>query len=119
VTLPLGLIIYGWNDIADADIDSFNPRKGTFLFGARGSHEQLRRLPLQIAAVQVGFALIFFYLDGARILVWFLGLMLFTAIYNLPRYGLKSQPPLDIPGSKSSSELRGLLSTKGTVQQNP
>ena len=37
VTFPLGLIIYGWNDIADADIDSFNPRKGTFLFGARGS----------------------------------------------------------------------------------
>src|ERR1043165_10271298 len=37
VTLPLGLIIYGWNDIADADIDQFNPRKGTFLFGARGS----------------------------------------------------------------------------------
>ena len=37
VTLPLGLIIYGWNDVADADIDRFNPRKGTFLFGARGS----------------------------------------------------------------------------------
>jgi len=96
VTLPLGLIIYGWNDIADADIDSFNPRKGTFLFGARGSHEQLRRLPLQMALVQLCFAAIFFYLDGARILVWFLGLVLFTAIYNLPRYGLKSHPPFDI-----------------------
>jgi len=48
VTLPLGLIIYGWNDIADAEIDKFNPRKGTFLFGARGSQEQLRRLPLQL-----------------------------------------------------------------------
>lgn len=96
VTLPLGLVIYGWNDIADADIDSFNPRKGTFLFGARGSHEQLRRLPLQIALVQVCFAAVFLYLDGARILFWFLGLVLFTAIYNLPRYGLKSHPPFDI-----------------------
>lgn len=96
VTLPLGLIIYGWNDIADADIDSFNPRKGTFLFGARGSYEQLRRLPLQIALAQVCFAAIFLYLDGARILFWFLGLVLFTAVYNLPRYGLKSHPPFDI-----------------------
>ena len=96
VTLPLGLIIYGWNDIADADIDSFNPRKGTFLFGARGSQEQLRRLPLQIAVVQAAFALGFFYLDGPRILLWFVGLVLFTAIYNFPRYGLKSHPPFDI-----------------------
>jgi 4-hydroxybenzoate polyprenyltransferase len=96
VTFPLGLIIYGWNDIADADIDSFNPRKGTFLFGARGSHEQLRRLPMQIALVQAVFGSIFVYLDGARILLWLLGLVLFTAIYNLPRYGLKSHPPFDI-----------------------
>jgi 4-hydroxybenzoate polyprenyltransferase len=96
VTFPLGLIIYGWNDIADADIDSFNPRKGTFLFGARGSQEQLRRLPMQIALVQAVFASIFVYLDGARILLWLFGLVLFTAIYNLPRYGLKSHPPFDI-----------------------
>jgi 4-hydroxybenzoate polyprenyltransferase len=96
VTLPLGLIIYGWNDIADANIDSFNPRKGTFLFGARGSHEQLRRLPLYIAVAQVVFAAIFVYVDGARILLWFVGLVLFTAIYNLPRCGLKSHPPFDI-----------------------
>ena len=96
VTFPLGLIIYGWNDIADADIDSFNPRKGTFLFGARGSQKQLQRLPLQIALVQVLFALVFAYLVGARSLLWFAGLVLFTAIYNLPRYGLKSHPPFDI-----------------------
>ncbi len=28
--------------------------------------------------------------------MWFAGLVLFTAIYNLPRYGLKSHPPFDI-----------------------
>jgi 4-hydroxybenzoate polyprenyltransferase len=96
VTLPLGLIIYGWNDIADAEIDRFNPRKGTFLFGARGSRDQLARLPLQIALVQMVFAGIFFYLVGAKILLWFAGLAAFTAIYNLPSYGLKSHPPFDI-----------------------
>jgi 4-hydroxybenzoate polyprenyltransferase len=96
VTLPLGLIIYGWNDIADAEIDRFNPRKGTFLFGARGSHEQLSKLPLQIAVVQAIFAVIFFYLVGLKSLLWFAALTLFTAIYNLPRYGLKSHPPFDV-----------------------
>ncbi len=96
VTLPLGLIIYGWNDIADEEIDRFNPRKGTFLFGAKGSSEQLRRLPVYIAVVQMVFAAGLLYFDGARVLLWFLGLVLFTAIYNLPRYGLKSHPPFDI-----------------------
>lgn len=96
VTLPLGLIIYGWNDIADAEIDRFNPRKDTFLFGARGSHEQLSKLPMQIAIVQTIFAGIFFYFIGPKSLVWFAALVIFTAIYNLPRYGLKSHPPFDI-----------------------
>src|SRR6266404_9208343 len=92
VTLPLGLIIYGWNDVADADIDRFNPRKGTFLFGARGSPAQLARLPLIIALVQVIFAAVFFYLTGPKILIWFAALVAFTMVYNLPRYGLKSHP---------------------------
>ena len=96
VTLPLGLVIYGWNDVADADVDRFNPRKGTFLFGARGSKDQLARLPLQITLVQIVFAGVFWYLFGAKILLWFAALAGFTAIYNLPRYGLKSQPPFDI-----------------------
>jgi len=96
VTFPLGLIIYGWNDIADADIDQFNPRKGTFLFGARGSQEQLRRLPLQIALGQAIFAAVFLLLTGPKILPWFAGLIAFTAVYNLPRYGLKQRPPFDI-----------------------
>ena len=96
VTLPLGLIIYGWNDIADAEIDKFNPRTGTFLFGARGSHEQLRRLPLQIALAQIIFAAAFFPLIGPKVVLWFAGLVAFTAVYNLPRYGFKQNPPFDI-----------------------
>lgn len=96
VTLPLGIIIYGWNDIADAEIDRFNPRKGTFLFGARGSHQQLARLPLQIAGVQAVFCALIFCVVGSKILIWFAALVAFTAIYNLPHYGLKSHPPFDV-----------------------
>ncbi len=33
VSLPMGLLLYGWNDIVDYEADRFNPRKGTFLFG--------------------------------------------------------------------------------------
>ena len=96
VTLPLGLIIYGWNDIADATIDQLNPRKGSFLFGARGSQDQLARLPLKIALAQVIFAVLFMLFTGPKILIWFSGLIAFTAIYNFPRYGLKQNPPFDI-----------------------
>ncbi len=95
-TLPLWLIIYGWNDVADVETDRFNPRKGTFLFGARGSREQLAKLPARIAFVQAVFLGIFWYLEGPKILLWFLALVAFTAIYNFPRYGLKNQPPFDI-----------------------
>jgi 4-hydroxybenzoate polyprenyltransferase len=96
VTLPLGLIIYGWNDIADEEIDRFNPRKGTFLFGARGSHEQLAHLPIPIAVAQIVFGALFAVFVGAKILIWFAALVAFTAVYNLRRYGLKSHPPFDI-----------------------
>jgi len=40
VTFPLGVLIYGWNDVVDFEADRFNPRKGTYLFGARGTPER-------------------------------------------------------------------------------
>ena len=57
VSFPLGLLIYGWNDVVDFDVDRFNPRKGTYLFGARGTPERLARLPWRMALVQVPFAI--------------------------------------------------------------
>ncbi|HEY6387401.1 MAG TPA: hypothetical protein VIX91_17140, partial [Candidatus Acidoferrum sp.] len=40
VLFPLGFLLYGVNDIADAEADRLNPRKGTFLFGPLGAAEQ-------------------------------------------------------------------------------
>jgi len=96
VTLPLGLLIYGWNDLADAETDRHNPRKGTFLFGARGTTEQLNKLPVRILAVQAIFAIVFTLLLGFKALVWFGALVFATAIYNWPPPGLKGRPPLDM-----------------------
>lgn len=96
VSLPLGLIIYGFNDLADRETDRLNPRKGTFLFGAKGSDEDLRRLPLTILLVQLPFAIIFLLTLGWKILPWFLILLALVALYNWPRIGFKNRPFVDM-----------------------
>ena len=96
VLFPLGFLLYGVNDIVDAEADRWNPRKGTFLFGSLGAAEQLAALRWKIAAVQIPFLIIFFYLDGARILAWFAVLLIAVGLYNAPRFGWKSHPPLDV-----------------------
>ncbi len=96
VCFPLGLLLYGWNDYVDFETDQLNPRKGSFLFGARGSREQLRKLPAIIAMVQAPFVIAFCYLRGWHMLLWFGGTVAAAAIYNWPRYGFKARPPLEI-----------------------
>ena len=96
VSLPMGLLLYGWNDIVDYEVDRLNPRKGTFLFGARGTPEQLRRLPLRIALVQLPFVVACSLLGGAKLLLCFAGMTAAAALYNWPRYGFKTRPPLEI-----------------------
>lgn len=96
VTLPMGLLLYGWNDYVDFDVDRVNPRKGSFLFGARGSMEQLRRLPWVIVLAQAPFLAGFWALRGSRMIVCFAGMAMAAAIYNWPHYGFKSRAPLEI-----------------------
>jgi 4-hydroxybenzoate polyprenyltransferase len=96
VLFPLGLVLYGVNDIVDADADRFNPRKGTFLFGSLGASNQLSALRWKIVAVQIPFLALFYFLVGPRILLWLGILMLAVWIYNAPRFGWKSKPPFDV-----------------------
>ena len=96
MTFPMGLLLYGWNDYVDFDVDRVNPRKGSFLFGARGSLEELHRLPVRIVLVQIPFLLAFCYLRGLHMLLCLAGMAVAAAIYNWPRYGFKSRPPLEI-----------------------
>lgn len=96
VLFPLGFLLYGVNDIVDAEADRLNPRKGTFLFGSLGKAEQLAALRWKIAAVQIPFLIIFFFLVGPRILAWFGVLLIAVGIYNAPRFGWKSHPPFDV-----------------------
>jgi 4-hydroxybenzoate polyprenyltransferase len=96
VTFPLGMLIYGWNDAVDFEADRLNPRKDTFLFGARPTASQIAGLPLRIALVQAPFAIIFACLLGWRALAWLGALTLTTAIYNWPRIGFKGRAGFDL-----------------------
>ncbi len=96
LTFPLGMIIYGWNDVVDFETDRLNPRKDSFLFGARPTPEQIGRLPWRIAVVQMPFVLLLTYLLGWRALAWFTVLAATTAIYNWPRIGCKGRPGFDL-----------------------
>jgi 4-hydroxybenzoate polyprenyltransferase len=96
VTFPLGMIIYGWNDVVDFETDRLNPRKDSFLFGARPTPDQIRRLPWRIALTQAPFVLLFTWLLGWRALAWFAALTAATALYNWPRIGCKGRPGFDL-----------------------
>jgi 4-hydroxybenzoate polyprenyltransferase len=96
VLFPLGLVLYGVNDIVDANGDQFNPRKGTFLFGSLGGSEQLSALRWQIVVVQIPFLALFYVLVGPRILWWLGVLGLAVGLYNAPRIGWKGRPPFDV-----------------------
>lgn len=96
VCFPLGLLLYGWNDIGDAETDRLNPRKDSWLFGARLDDADLAKLPRLIALVQLPFVVAFAEIAGARALLWFATTVGVNALYNAPRIGWKSLPGLDL-----------------------
>ncbi len=96
VVFPLGLLLYGVNDIVDAEADVINPRKGTFLFGSRGTPRQLAALRWEIGVVLLPFLALFYFLVGPRILWWSVVLLLAVGMYNAPRFGWKGRPPFDV-----------------------
>ena len=103
----------------DADLDRGNQRKDTFLFGARGTREQLRKLPWTIAIVHIAFAIIFVRLEGWGMLAWYAALIGATALYNLPRFGFKRFPIVDVLNQLAYVLVFWLSSTLNQVPQLP
>ena len=95
-TFPLNFLVYGWNDIVDREIDAKNPRKDSFLFGARGTEVQLAKLWLPIVLVQIVFLPMFLYLDRLPMFLLLVGLIGINWAYNLPIKGLRSRPPFEL-----------------------
>jgi 4-hydroxybenzoate polyprenyltransferase len=96
IVFPLSLLLYGVNDIVDAEGDRYNPRKGSYMFGSRGADQQLRSLRWQIAAWQVPFLGIFWIYAGWRIAFWFAAILLAVYVYNARPVALKGRPPFDV-----------------------
>jgi len=94
VAFPLGLLLYGWNDLGDVETDRDNPRKGSWLFGGQPDAAMIRWLPWAIAAVQVPFLALFVWLAGPKMLGWFAAVLLTNATYN--NLGFKQRPVLDV-----------------------
>lgn len=96
VCFPLGLLLYGWNDILDAATDRRNARKDSWLFGACLDDDGLARLPRWIVASQLPFLVVFSLLYGPKLIGWFVAMALTNAVYNWPKYGWKNWPIVDL-----------------------
>lgn len=94
VCFPLGLLLYGWNDLGDSDSDRLNERKDSWLFGARPDDELRRVLPYWIASVQAPFVAIMVVLAGWKMLLWMAAVLSVNFTYNNLRF--KSLPILDL-----------------------
>jgi 4-hydroxybenzoate polyprenyltransferase len=94
VCFPLGLLIYGWNDLTDTQTDALNPRKDSWLFGARPDKEMVQRLPWLIMLVQAPFLVAFVAIAGMKMVFWFAMVCLTNATYNWLNF--KQRPFLDI-----------------------
>jgi 4-hydroxybenzoate polyprenyltransferase len=96
ILFPLGLLLYGVNDIADSDDDRYNPRKGTYMFGSRGETSQLKALRWQIAAIQVPLLFLFLVWTGPKLLTWLAALLGAVFVYNARPFAWKGRPPFDV-----------------------
>lgn len=96
VLFPLNLLIYGWNDLVDRETDAVNPRKDSFLFGARGTAAQLALIPPAIVVTILPFVTAFTLLEGWRIAAVLGAIAAVVWIYNLPQHGLRQHPPLEL-----------------------
>jgi 4-hydroxybenzoate polyprenyltransferase len=96
VTYPLNALVYGWNDLVDVDIDAQNPRKDSWLFGARATAQDLRFSLRLNAVLQVIFAALFTILSGPSALLLMAGIVAVNATYNARIGGLRGRPPFDL-----------------------
>ena len=87
VCFPLGALLYAWNDLFDASTDRLNPRKGSFLFGARLDDNSLKRVPLFLVVTQLPFAIAFTVVAGPKMLGWMAAMVLANALYNGVGFG--------------------------------
>ncbi len=96
ICFPLNFLVYGWNDMVDQKTDALNPRKDTFWFGAKGTAAQLKELWKPMLIVQLLFYPYLVYIGGIKMLGLLFAFIVINGLYNLPKNGLRSHPPLEL-----------------------
>ena len=98
VTVPLGLLIYGWNDYFDWDIDHIsgrkNNRKMAAVFGPSLSRRQLGWVPLYVVLAQLPFGILWVVTGHLPLVGWLCLMALGNALYNGPGLRLSRVPIL-------------------------
>lgn len=94
VTLPMGLIVYGTNDIADRESDAQNPRKGG-IDGVRLKRSENRPLAVAIVVTAVVSLLISALSQHIGLGLAMLAICVFAYTYSVKPVRLKNRPVLD------------------------
>ena len=106
-TLPLNLLVYGWNDAVDFEHDRDSERKGNLLFGGKPGPTLRRWLFRASCWAQLPFVVALTAADcggqGApsgwgrlRMLGWFGAVAGVNGLYNHPLPRLSGRPPFDL-----------------------
>ena len=96
-TLPLNILCYLMNDLADVATDFDNPRKGGSLLGAKESLATLQSLVPYAIAAQLPFLVAFAILIGPlTTILWFGAVFLVNWLYNFGPQLSTNYAPLDL-----------------------
>ena len=91
-TFPANIFVYGINDLADADTDNFNPKKGTY--EAKVTSKDKRAILWAIVISHLAFLPLFLQASGLE-LFFFAIFIVFNLAYSLPPLRLKRVPFAD------------------------
>jgi 4-hydroxybenzoate polyprenyltransferase len=92
---PFNYLIYSWNDWADMGIDSLNPRKNTYLFGAVSNHTLKKEIVWLNVIIQIPFLVFFAFHMGYYMVWWCVTLLFLNFIYNDKKIRMSSRPPFE------------------------
>jgi 4-hydroxybenzoate polyprenyltransferase len=95
VLFPLNFLVYGLNDMADWKIDQKNPRKDSYLFGAKIHPHDFKFLLWTMLCTQVPFWILIL-LRQEKLGYILLAILIVNILYNLPKWGLRSHPPFEL-----------------------
>ncbi|KAF4660822.1 hypothetical protein FOZ61_003728 [Perkinsus olseni] len=112
--LPLNLMVYGMNDMADLDVDAINDRKNNYVYGAKATKQQLSEVPSIIVLANGLPIILMAALTGEWVwyITWLLLALLVNVAYNRRPLILSRRGPWELPCMAAGNFLVPILSCK-------